>query len=134
MSFFHVEGKSLLKPILIGAASGFLIMLILLALFAFVIRMMPGVPYQALDYITLGIEGVSVLSGAYFAGVIAKSRGLIIGAICGCLTLLVLFSCGLSVSGNDIGWLTPVKCAVILLCSIVGGIAGVNRKEKLHIK
>ena len=134
MSFFHMDGKKLGKPILIGVLTTCLITLLLTCLFAITINIMSGVPYGAIDYVMTAIEGVSVLSGAYFAGVIAKSRGMVIGAVCGCITLLLLFACGLSLSHSDIGVLTLIKSAVILLCGIGGGIAGVNRKEKLHIK
>lgn len=134
MSFFESDGKKLLKPIIVGVLTSVVIALILTCLFAWMITLMSGVPYGAIDYAMVGIEGVSVLSGAYFAGVIAKSKGLMIGAVCAGITLLLLFACGLGISQNDIGVLTLIKCAVILLCGVGGGIAGVNRKEKVRIK
>ena len=108
--------------------------LILTCLFGLILKMTSGIPYGVIDYVMIGIVGVSVLFGAYLAGAIAKGKGLIIGAVCGGISLLILLASGLSVADNDIGILTLIRSIVMLLCGIVGGIAGVNRKEKVRIK
>ena len=128
------DNQRFFKSILTGILSSVVITLILTCLFGLILKMTSGVPYGIIDYVMIGIEGVGVLFGAYIAGVIAKGKGLIIGAVCGGLSLLILLGCGMSVIQNDIGILTLIRSAVVLICGIIGGIAGVNRKEKVRIK
>ena len=134
MSSFQNDKQKLLKAVLIGLLSAVVLTLALTCLFGFILKMTAGMPYGIIDYVMIGIEGVSVLIGAYIASVIAKSKGLIIGVICGAGSLLILFACGMSIANNDIGILTLIRSAVVLLCGVVGGIAGVNRKEKIRVK
>jgi putative membrane protein (TIGR04086 family) len=98
------------------------------------LNMMSGIPYGIIDYVMVAIEGFSVLIGAYIACVIAKSKGLIIGALCGAISLLIVFAVGMSMAKNNIGLLTVIRSAVMLLCGVIGGIMGVNRKDKVRIK
>ena len=126
------------KRILKGCAIGLLVAAVLCGLlsciFAFVLNMMDGLPYGIIDYVMVAIEGFSVLIGAYIACVIAKSKGLIIGALCGAISLLIVFAVGMSMAKNNIGLLTVIRSAVMLLCGVIGGIMGVNRKDKVRIK
>ena len=134
MSFFNVEGRSIIKPVLIGVTIAVLVIGVLICALALTVLMMPTVPYGWLDYITIAIEGFGVLTGAYIAGVLFKSKGLIIGALCGAIILLITFAVGLSISRNSIGILTVIRSIVLMICGIIGGILGVNRKEKIRIK
>ncbi|MBQ3264194.1 MAG: TIGR04086 family membrane protein [Ruminococcus sp.] len=128
------DNQRIWKSILTGILTAFVLTLLLTCLFGFILKMTSGIPYGIIDYVMIGIEGISVLLGAYIAGVIAKGKGLVIGAVCGGAALLILLACGLSMAQNDIGFLTLIRSAVMLLCGIIGGIAGVNRKEKVRIK
>ena len=134
MSAFTKDNQKTLKFAAIGVLSALVMTVLLTVLFGFILKMASGIPYGILSYVMIGIEGVSVLTGAYIASVIAKSKGLILGVICGAVVLLLLFACGFSIPENNIGILTLIRAAVILLCGVIGGIAGVNRKEKVRIK
>lgn len=134
MSEFGNDHQRVIKSVAVGVLSSLLLTALLSCLFAVMLNMMPGIPYAVIDYVTVGIEGFSVLIGAYIACVIVRSKGLIIGALCGAISLLIVFACGLSISKNDIGLLTIIRGAVLLICGVIGGIAGVNRKEKVRIK
>lgn len=126
------------KRILKGCAIGLLVAAVLCGLlsciFAFVLNMMDGLPYGIIDYVMVGLEGVSVLIGAFIAAAIAKSRGLIVGLLVGAVALLVTFIVGMSMPENDIGILTLIRAVVLLLCGALGGIRGVNRKERIRIR
>lgn len=124
----------MLKAILIGIVTAGILMILMTFLFCLLLKMTSGIPYGIIDYVMIGIEGASVLIGAYIACIIIKSKGLIVGAIVSAAVMLVLFCCGFILSENHIGILTLIRCAAILLCGIVGGIAGVNKKEKVRIK
>ena len=134
MSDFGNDNQKIVKSIAIGLLCGIILTALLTCVFAFMLKMMSGIPYDIIDYVMIGIEGFSVLIGAYIACVIAKSKGLIIGALCGVISLLIILACGFSMTKNNIGILTIIRSAVMILCGVIGGIAGVNRKEKVRIK
>lgn len=134
MSSFHSENSKFIKSLAVGIFSSILLTVILTCVFALMLKMMSGIPYGIIDYAAVGIEGFSVLIGAYIACAVTKSKGLLTGALCGGIMLLITFACGLSIAENDIGILTLIRSAVLILCGIIGGVAGVNRKDKVRIK
>lgn len=128
------ENKRLGKAVMLGLIAACVISLLLTCAFGFILKMTSGIPYGIIDYVTIGIEGVSVLIGAYITCIITKSKGLVIGAVIGILSLLILLCCGFVISENNIGILTAIRSAVVLICGIAGGIIGVNKKERVKIK
>ena len=134
MSEFDRDKGRIAKSVLIGVLSSVVLAVLLTCLFSVMLHMMSGIPYDVIDYVMVAIEGFSVLIGAYIACVIVKSKGLIIGALCGAISLLIVFAVGMSMSKNNIGLLTIIRSIVMLLCGVIGGIMGVNRKEKVRIK
>ena len=134
MSEFDRDKGRIAKAVLIGVLSSVVLAVLLTCLFSVMLHMMSGIPYDVIDYVMVAIEGFSVLIGAYIACVIVKSKGLIIGALCGAVSLLIVFAVGMSMSKNNIGLLTIIRSIVMLLCGVIGGIMGVNRKEKVRIK
>lgn len=91
-------------------------------------------PYEYLAYIMLFIEAVSVFFGGYMASRINKSKGLILGLINGIIIFTAITLSGLFTSSATITYITLLKLATILIFSILGGIKGVNIKEKIHIR
>ena len=134
MSDFGIDKGRVVKAVAIGVLCSVVLAVLLACLFSMMLNMMSGIPYDIIDYVMVAIEGFSVLIGAYIACVIAKSKGLIIGALCGAISLLIVFAVGMSMAKNNIGLLTVIRSAVMLLCGIIGGIMGVNRKDKVRIK
>ena len=134
MSDFGIDKGRVVKAVAIGVLCSVVLAVLLACLFSMMLNMMSGIPYEIIDYVMVAIEGFSVLIGAYIACVVAKSKGLIIGALCGAISLLIVFAVGMSMAKNNIGLLTVIRSAVMLLCGIIGGIMGVNRKDKVRIK
>lgn len=128
------NNQRIFKSVLIGILSAVVITLLLTCLFGFILMMMSGIPYGIIDYVMIGIQGIGVLFGAYIAGAVSKGKGLIVGALVGGITLLILLACGLCIAQNDIGILTIIRSAALILCGIGGGVLGVNRREKIRIK
>lgn len=129
-----VEPKRILKGCAIGLAVAAALCGLLTCIFTFVLNMMDGLPYGIIDYVMIGIEGVSILIGAYIAAAIARSRGLIVGLLVGAVALLITFIVGMSMPENNVGILTVIRAVVLLLCGALGGIRGVNRKERIRIR
>lgn len=82
----------------------------------------------------LVIDAISVFIGGYIASRINKSQGLVLGLINGGIVLLSILIGGFCYSTDTISILTLLKAVVILLASALGGIKGVNTKDKIHIK
>lgn len=134
MSGMMNDNKRSVKAVLIGTAISLLLTVMLTCVFAFIIKLMPVVPYGIIDYVLIGLSGLSILIGSYTASVMTKSKGMMIGSLCALIVFVVLTISGMSIPDNDIGILTVIRVVTYLVCGVVGGIAGVNRKEKVRIK
>ncbi len=127
------DNRKIFKGLIIGVGVSAAVCAVLMCIASLALNMIKGIPYGILDYITVGIAGISVLIGSYIASAIAKSRGLIVGLAAGAILFLFTLAAGLSREGNDISVLTAIRAAVLLLLGALGGIKGVNRKEKIRI-
>ena len=134
MSDFGKDKGHIVKAVLIGVLCSVVLSVLLTCLFSMMLKLMSGIPYEIIDYVMVAIEGFSVLIGSYIACVIAKCKGLVIGTLSGAIALMIVFAVGMSIAKNNIGLLTIIRSVVMLLCGIIGGVAGVNRKEKVRIK
>ena len=133
MSVYFGDKNRLIKAV----AAGFIVSVgstaILLCLFAFILNMISGIPYGIIDYAVIAVEAIAVFAGAYTAAAIMKSRGLIIGLLSALLIILLNIAFSLGSGAADIGLITAIKTVVLLIAGIVGGIVGVNKKEKIRI-
>ena len=116
-----------LKSVLIGlgvgavAATGFMLLSALLVY-------QLALPLGTLPPIAVIATGLGCLAGGIAAGLSAKENGLALGAICGVLLYLILLIAGLARTGHVAFGYAAVKCAVMTVCSAVGGVLGVNRR------
>ena len=128
------DNKKIIKAIILGVMSSACIMAILMSITAVILTTSALLPYEYLTYIMFFIEAISVFFGGYIASRINKSKGLILGFINGSIIFTAITLSGLFTSGDTITYLTLLKLVIILVFSILGGIKGVNLKEKIHIK
>lgn len=82
----------------------------------------------------LVVDALGVLFGGYIAARVNKSQGLILGLINGAIILVALLIIGFCMSSDTLTLNTLLKTIVILIFSALGGIKGVNIKEKIRIK
>ena len=122
------------QGVLIGSLTAAGITALLLCLLSAVLSFIDEIPYAVIDYAIIAVQGSAVMIGAYIAAALARSRGLFIGLICGVAILVVSLGIGLCTKDNTVTILTAIRSAVILLCGALGGIKGVNRKEKVRIR
>lgn len=125
--------KMPVRTILIGAASALAVTLLLMCAICGVMLFVSSVPYDLMPYIMLIADAGGVFFGGYLAASMNKSKGLIMGLMIGLIQFVILFVAGLS-TGDTIGLITFIKLAVLLIFGMLGGIKGVNRKEKIRIK
>ncbi len=122
-----------IKQILIGIATALAVTLLLLCVICAVINFASAIPYSLLPYIMLIADAVGGFFGAYVCAAMSKSRGLILGLICGFAVFVIMFIASLS-TGETIGLITLLRFIVLIVFGALGGIKGVNKKERLHIK
>lgn len=117
----------ILRPILIGLCVGVVSCTLLLLLAAFLFRSV-DVPLGASAPVAIAAAALSALVGGWTAARAARSRGLLIGGLCGLLLFLIILLCGLFRGGVNSGY-AVVKLAALTLCGAIGGVLGVNRKR-----
>lgn len=128
------DNKRIIKAVILGAVSSTCIMVILMCITAVLLTTSALLPYEYLGYIMLVIEAISVFFGGYIASRINKSKGLVLGLINGGIIFTAITLSGLITSGDTVTYLTLLKLVAIIIFSVLGGIKGVNVKEKIHIK
>lgn len=133
MSGFFQEQKAPIRIILIGIGIAVAVMLLLMCVICAVISLTSIFPYSVLPYILLIADAVGAFCGTYFSAAVIRNRGLIIGAIGGFVLFIIHFIAGLS-TGETITLLTLLRFIVLMVFGAAGGIAGVNKKEKIRIK
>lgn len=122
------------KAIGIGTAAALIAILLMLCLICGVLMMMPTIPKDSLPYIVLIADAVGAFVGGCIAAALTGSGGLIVGLYCGISIFVSLLIFGLLGGSADVGAVTFIRLGVLILFGMIGGIKGVNRKEKLHIK
>lgn len=129
-----VKKGQIAKAVGIGSSVSLGVILLTLCLITGVLMMLPGIPFDALPYLTLIADAAGAFLGGYLTARIAGSRGLIVGLLCGLCVFLCLTVIGFCTGSFRFGAITLIRLAVLAVFGILGGIKGVNRKEKLHIK
>lgn len=71
--------------------------------------------------------------GGYVGARINKSNGLLIGTLSGVIILIIMLVIGFAKGNADITYMLLLKVLAILLTAAIGGVKGVNKKEKLKI-
>ena len=122
-----------IKGILVGAIICITVIIMLLMLCAFFITQLGSIPTDAINIVVSAINGIGVFCGSFIALRIIKFKGIIFGAILGLIFFVLIFIAGLISSTETISLNTLIKLIVCVICGGIGGILGVNRKEKYKI-
>ena len=133
MSVFTGDNNKMIKATGIGLLLSVVFTAILSCLFALILNYLSGIPYGIIDYVAVGIEGISVFFGAYIAAATVKCKGLIVGVLCAVSLYILTAAISLGSGSADIGVISIIRAAVLLVCGIGGGILGVNKKERIKI-
>ncbi len=132
----NIDGinKKLLKAIFFGVFIGSLIITILMIAASAIFLQTGILPSDILNYIILAFIGVGCLIGGYISGRIYRKNGIIVGSITGFVCFLILFLSGVSKITDGIGIMTLLKFICTVVPALLGGILGVNKKEKIKFK
>lgn len=91
-------------------------------------------PYDLIVWITVAVSTISTFVGGYITARITKINGLLSGALCGIIMFVILTIAGLCMTEETLTYITLVKLVAFTISGGLGGIKGVNKKEKIRIK
>lgn len=72
-------------------------------------------------------------TGGFISARINGANGLLLGVISGAAILIILLIIGFTVYNTDITYMILLKVLCVLLPAAMGGVKGVNKKEKFKI-
>lgn len=116
----------LLSAIIIAAVSA-----ILLALTALILGKMKTLPRGITPILTTVIGCLAVFLGSFLASAYAKEKGLLLGLISGGIFAFCIALVSVLLFQNDFNLASAGKLIAILLSGSIGGILGVNRKDRV---
>ena len=128
------DKKLLLKAVLFGTVCGLLISVILTCVFTVIILTTGLLPADITNYVTVAILAVGTFLGGMITTKIKKSAGLTAGLITGLSIFMLVTIIGLTKSNDSVTIITLIKLAATLISGGLGGIAGLRKKERIHIK
>lgn len=133
MSGFIDSGRIPIKLILLGIIVSIAVTLLLMCCICLIMTFSSVIPYQLLPYVLLIADAGGAFCGAYLCASLNKSKGLILGLVCGFIMFIIFFIAGLS-TGGSVSLVTLLRFIVLLVFGALGGIRGVNKKERIRIK
>lgn len=128
------DKKLLAKAVLFSSVCGILVLVILMCLLAAVMMSSGVISADILDYCTVGMVGVATLMSGIISSRITGSAGLVVGSLTGFFIFLIITSVALIFNGEPVSIITLLKLTVAVFAGGIGGIIGVNKKEKIKIK
>lgn len=128
------DKRLLAKAVLFSSVCGILVLVILMCLLAAVMMSSGVISADILDYCTVGMVGVATLMSGIISSRITGSAGLVVGSLTGLFIFLVITSVALIFNGEPVSIITLLKLMAAVFAGGIGGIIGVNKKEKIKIK
>lgn len=129
-----LNNRAFIKALILGVFSSVAMIAVLMCILSTILTFSALLPYEYLQYIMLAVDALGVLFGGYIAARVNKSQGLVLGLLNGAIIFIALIIIGFCMSSHTITLTTLLKAIVIFVFSALGGIRGVNIKEKIHIK
>ena len=103
----------------------------LLALLAFVLGKMETLPKGIIPVLTIIVSCVAVFFGSFIASLMLKEKGIVNGLIIAFIFSAIVLSIAFFTYEAEFGLSGITKLAAIFISGILGGILGVNRKNKV---
>lgn len=122
-----------IKPILLGT----LISLISMGVLMFIISLAMTKVDFPLGFVSpaaSAIIGISTFIGSVISAKSFQKKGFFIGLCIAMFVFIVMLLLNLSIDPQGFGTTALVKAAVTLVCGVVGGILGVNKRRSAKIK
>jgi putative membrane protein (TIGR04086 family) len=121
--------RRLLRPAAVGVVAGAVICAALLALMSLLLSLR-SVPQSMLEPMAVFAMCVGAFTAGGMSARIVHKNGLGCGLFTGLIFSAVLLVCGFAVPGSQMGAGAFLKTAIVLMCSMLGGVLGVNSRKK----
>lgn len=119
------------KALLLSAGVMTAVSALLLALLALIVSKMGSLPRGLLPVLTTVAGSAAVFLGGFTASLYAREKGILLGIASGSIFAICLAAVTLLLFQGELGLSSIGKLAAILLSGSIGGILGVNRKNKV---
>lgn len=120
--------KALIMGVIVNAA-----VVLLGVLFLSLFSVIAGNLFRnAAEFLLLVPLALGGYCGGFCAGRISKEKGLLLGTLCGTVVLLGIIIAGF-ITESSITYMILLKALATILPSALGGIKGVNKKEKFKV-
>lgn len=131
---FNQNGISLyLKALIVGTIVGLLLIMLMLCLVTSLLLVSGTLPKEYLEWIMMGISAIACYFSGFTTARITKVNGMISGLLSGLIIMIIIFVGGLVFTTSGITYISIVKSILFMISGAIGGIKGVNKKEKLKI-
>ncbi len=104
---------------------------LLLLLLSLIIAKTASLPKNLLPVLTTAVGCISILTGAFFASVYLREKGIIFGLISSVIYLCVVLLAASLLFQRELSLAGIGKGVAFLVSGALGGILGVNRKSKV---
>ncbi len=122
-----MESKSI-KQIFIGVGIALLFSFIFLLIYATILSF-TNVSESTIATVVITITGISILVGSIICNRKISKNGIINGGLVGLIYILIIYFISSLLNGNfAINLQSVIMIATAIICGIIGGIIGVNRK------
>ena len=128
------DKKLVLKAVLFGTVCGLLVTIIFTCILSVIVLTSGLLPADITNYVMIVLLAMGTFFGGFIATKINKSAGLLIGLITGFVIFMLVTITGLINSSDSVTILTLIKLITTVIFGGLGGIAGLKKRERIHIK
>lgn len=118
------------RPVAAGLLLACAVTALLIAAFSLFFVVIESIADSAVVPLALLSAAAGCFVGAFLCGAMAKSRGLLFGAIVGGLVFVMISIVGVFCSESPFGTEMAIKLIILLAAGCAGGYLGANRKRK----
>ena len=123
-----VRNPGPLLAILKAVTLGLLATTAMLLLFSFAFSW-KDLPLRLLQPLTLAAMMAGAFTAGYWSARFWKRQGFLTGAICGGIFVAICFLASLQ-AGGGVDLTALLRLTILLLCGMIGGVTGINRKVR----
>lgn len=121
--------QSFIRPVCFGVGSALVVCLVLLFIFSFLMSKM-DISASLISPITIAITAVTGFVSGFVCARITRKNGLVMGAICSAILFLIFWLFSAICLKEGISVLGIVKLVLLVVSGCLGGVLGVNKKER----
>ena len=116
------------RAILTGVIISTMLSSVCILLFALIITLMSLSTAAAFPLSSLSL-GIGCFFGSKYTAKRLNKKGYLCGLINGFCVFLISVIIALCINPANFTWMSMIRLVIILLCSMIGGIGGVNQKK-----